>query len=341
MAIDAYSLIRPLAFALDAESAHKTVLKLSSISSTLGILKCMFPKCVLPVEIMGLTFDNPVGLAAGFDKDGNYIQLLSELGFGFIEIGTVTPKAQIGNPKPRLFRLKEFEAVINRMGFNNSGVDALFENVEKRKINTPLGINIGANKDTPSEKRVDDYLICLEKVYPVADYITVNISSPNTPGLRNLQQSEELNPLLKSIRAGWIKLKDMHKKEIPLLVKIAPDLNDDDIRSAAHLFLEHKVSGVIATNTTISREKVSSHPFAKEQGGLSGKPLKERSLQVVRILKDSLRGEIPLIGCGGIVCGEDASDFKHAGANCIQLYSGLVYKGPKLIRECVDSWARD
>lgn len=337
--MDIYSIIRPLIFTMDAELAHRVTLTAANIVNSLGLLKIMFPRHNHPVQIMGLEFPNPVGLAAGFDKNGEYISLLSSLGFGFIELGTVTPRSQIGNPTPRLFRLEEYQAVINRMGFNNKGVDFLLENlVSKGKHRPIIGINIGTNKDTEFSKRVEDYLYCLKRVYSQADYVVINISSPNTPGLRDLQQIEELNPLLVRISKEWGKLRDNLRKETPLVVKIAPDLADEEIRSLAGILLENEIHGVIATNTTISRQSVKEHRYSSENGGLSGKPLQSRSLEVVKLLYECLDGAIPIIGCGGILSGDDAALYKAAGASCVQLYTGLVYRGPRLISECVDSW---
>ncbi len=334
----AYSLMRQLLFKFEAESAHRLTLSIAAAIDSLGLLKKIYPRHDHPVEVMGLRFPNPVGIAAGFDKNGEYINLLNSIGFGFVELGTVTPRSQVGNPAPRLFRLKEFEAIINRMGFNNKGVDVLLENVLSLKSKPIVGINIGANKDSEADKRIDDYIFCLRKVYAHADYVVINISSPNTKGLRDLQRIDELSPLLINLGREWKKLKDSLRKETPLVVKIAPDLEDEEIRSIAGILLENEVHGVIATNTTISRKEVVDHKHASEIGGLSGKPLYARSLEVVRVLRDSLGGEIPIIGCGGILSGADARSFKMSGADCVQIYTGLVYKGPKLISECVDAW---
>lgn len=302
------------------------------------MLKRLYQRHDKPLEVMGLRLPNPVGLAAGFDKNGEYVGLLGSLGFGFIELGTVTPRSQAGNARPRLFRLKEFEAVINRMGFNNKGVDFLLENLSSMSSRPIVGINIGANRDSVSEQRLNDYLFCLQQVYEEADYVVVNISSPNTKGLRDLQRADELGPLLRGLCGEWRKLRDLKRKETPIVVKIAPDLGVDEIRSIAELLLENSVHGVIATNTTISREGVVSHEFSSEAGGLSGRPVHQRSLEVVRVLTECLEGAIPIIGCGGILSGEDARAFQVAGASCVQLYTGMIYRGPGLIAECVDAW---
>ncbi len=296
-----------------------------------------------PRTVMGLTFPNPVGLAAGLDKDGAYIDGLVALGFGFIEIGTVTPRAQPGNPKPRMFRLPEAQALINRMGFNNGGVDAFVRNVqasrfyqERRGI---LGLNIGKNADTPIERATDDYLHCLDKVYPYASYITVNISSPNTKNLRQLQQSTELDALLSSLKQAQARLADTHGRYVPLALKIAPDLDEEQIDTIANVLLRHHIDGVIATNTTITREAVQGLAHANETGGLSGAPVRDLSTRVIRALHQALRGEIPIIGVGGILSGTDAREKMAAGASLIQLYSGLIYRGPALISECANACA--
>ena len=323
---------------MDAESAHRFMLAGAAFGNRLGLLSFLYPRQSHPVQVMGLDFPNPVGLAAGFDKNGDYINLLAALGFGFIELGTVTPKSQLGNPAPRLFRLEDCQAIINRMGFNNRGVEVLVQNLKSVKHRPIIGINIGANKDSVGIKRTEDYVHCLNYVFGEADYIAVNISSPNTPGLRDLQQINELSPLLVTLRKEWLKLRDLRKKEPPLVIKIAPDLDDNDIQSLADLLLENGIHGVVATNTTIARPGVEGHRFSLESGGLSGKPLKARSLEVVRILKKCLGSAIPIIGCGGIFSADDASSYQDAGANCVQIYTGMIYRGPGLISECVRVW---
>jgi dihydroorotate dehydrogenase len=282
---------------------------------------------------MGLQFSNPVGLAAGLDKNGAYIDALASLGFGFIEIGTVTPRPQPGNPEPRLFRLPQAQGIINRMGFNNDGVDALIHNVQQAKFKGILGINIGKNFDTPVEHAADDYLICLRKVYWYASYITVNISSPNTKNLRQLQEKSALNDLLSTLKQEQKILADKHSKYTPIVLKIAPDLEAEQIAEIAELLLKHQVDGVIATNTTLSRAGVEGLPHAAEAGGLSGAPVREKSTSVIQQLSKLLGDAIPIIGVGGILSGQDALEKMHAGASLVQLYSGLIYRGPALVRE--------
>jgi dihydroorotate dehydrogenase len=282
---------------------------------------------------MGLQFPNPVGLAAGLDKNGDYIDALASLGFGFIEIGTITPRPQPGNPEPRLFRVPQAQGIINRMGFNNDGVDALIQNVQRAKFKGILGINIGKNFDTPLENAADDYLICLRKVYAYASYITVNISSPNTKNLRQLQEKSALENLLATLKQEQKKLADMHGKYTPVALKIAPDLEPEQISEIAELLLKHQVDGVIATNTTLSRTGVEGLPNADEAGGLSGAPVRERSTSVIRQLSTLLGDTIPIIGVGGILSGEDALEKMNAGASLVQLYSGLIYRGPALVKE--------
>ena len=292
---------------------------------------------------MGLTFPNPVGLAAGLDKDGAYIDGLAALGFGFIEIGTVTPRAQPGNPKPRMFRLPEAQALINRMGFNNGGVDAFVRNVQASRFYQEqqgiLGLNIGKNADTPIERATDDYLSCLDKVYPYAAYVTVNISSPNTKNLRQLQQASEIDALLASLKQAQSRLADTHGRYVPLVLKIAPDLDDEQIDTIASALLRHHIDGVIATNTTITRDAVQGLTHANETGGLSGAPVRDLSTRVIRALHQVLQGEIPIIGVGGILTGADASEKMAAGASLVQLYTGLIYRGPALVNECASACA--
>ena len=337
-----YGLARPLLFALDAERAHG--LGLASLEaayrSGLNPLVGAAPK-PLPTKAFGLAFPNPVGLAAGLDKNGAHIDALLALGFGFVEVGTVTPRPQPGNPKPRMFRLPRHEAVINRLGFNNDGVEALVRNVERaRRRNGLLGINIGKNKDTPNESAEDDYLHCLRKVYPLADYVTVNISSPNTAGLRELQEEQALRRLVSVLRDEQEKLAGQHGKRVPMLVKIAPDLSESDIDAAGRVLGDLQVDGVIATNTTIAREGVEGARHAGEVGGLSGAPLMAKSTSVLRMLRTRLPEAIPLVGVGGILHGADAATKQAAGATLVQLYTGLVYRGPALVGECVEALRR-
>ncbi len=331
-----YPLIRPALFTLDPETAHGATLASLDIARALGLLKLLPRAQGTPVRVMGIDFPNKVGLAAGLDKDGAHIRALADLGFGFIEIGTVTPRPQTGNPKPRLFRLPQADALINRMGFNNLGVDNLVKNVEASGFNGVLGINIGKNKDTPNEHAVDDYLACLDKVYAHAGYVTVNISSPNTQNLRELQKDEALDALLSAIKLRQSALAQQHGKYVPIALKIAPDLDDVQIAAIAALLMMHRIDAVIATNTTIARDAVAGLPNANETGGLSGAPVRAASTRVVAALAHHLKNEVPIIGVGGILSGDDAREKIAAGASLVQLYSGLIYRGPELVRECVE-----
>lgn len=333
-----YPLIRKFFFSLDAETAHGI--------GMMGIDRaaCLMAKPVAPcpVEVMGLKFPNPVGLAAGLDKNGDHIDGLARLGFGFIEIGTITPHPQDGNPKPRLFRIPEAQGIINRMGFNNAGVDKLLENVraaEFPKKGGILGINIGKNATTPIEKAADDYLICLDKVYNDASYVTVNISSPNTKNLRELQKDEALDDLLSQLKARQLQLADKNGKYVPMALKIAPDLDDEQITAIADALRRHRFDAVIATNTTLSREGVEGMPNAAETGGLSGAPVFQKSTAVLKKLSTALAGELPIIGVGGIMGGEDAAEKIKAGASLVQFYSGFIYRGPDLVSEVADTLA--
>lgn len=330
---------RPALFSLDAETAHEVTLtslqKAYDCRLTRGLLSDQ-PR--LPRSLMGLTLRNPVGLAAGLDKNGAHIDALGNLGFGFVEVGTVTPKAQPGNPKPRMYRLPRAQALINRLGFNNLGLATFIDNVQKsqwRKQGGILGLNIGKNANTPIERAVDDYLLGLEGVYPHADYITVNISSPNTQNLRSLQGQDELAGLLQAIREKRKALADQHRRQVPLVVKIAPDLTTEQIDVIADTLPRYEVDGVIATNTTLSREAVQGLPHAAEAGGLSGPPVHALSLAVISRLRQQLGASFAIIGVGGIVSGKEAQEKMAAGANAVQLYTGLIYRGPALIGECV------
>ena len=327
-------------FKLNAETSHELTLDLLGAAKRLGLLGLFAPKVPdQKVELLGLTFANPVGLAAGLDKNGDYIDALGSLGFGFIEIGTITPRPQDGNPKPRLFRLPEHNAIINRMGFNNKGVDHLVEQVKKSKYKGILGINIGKNFDTAVEDANRDYEICLEKVYEHADYVTVNISSPNTPGLRTLQFGDSLKSLLATLKKAQLRLQEQHGKYTPILVKIAPDMDQDETIMVANTLLENQMDGVIATNTTLDREAVAGHEFAAEAGGLSGAPVQERSDQVIKWLSEALDGKMPIIGVGGILNGAGAATKIKAGAALVQVYTGFIYKGPKLIGDANEAIA--
>lgn len=331
-----YRLARAGFFQLDAEKAHD--LAIQNFKRFTGTPLDLFYRQQLPhrpVECMGLTFRNPVGLAAGLDKNGECIEAFDAMGFGFVEVGTVTPRPQSGNDKPRLFRLVNAEGIINRMGFNNEGVDYLIENVKKAKYSCILGINIGKNKDTPIEKGVEDYLICMDKVYEYAGYIAVNISSPNTPGLRSLQYGEALDELLSALKRKQQELAEKYSKYVPLTLKIAPDLTDEEIKQICQSLIKNKIDGVIATNTTLDRSIVEGMKYANEAGGLSGRPLQSRSTEVVRLLHQELQGDIPIIGVGGIDSFVAAKEKMMAGANLVQVYSGFIYHGPGLVRDIV------
>ncbi|WP_187488171.1 quinone-dependent dihydroorotate dehydrogenase [Duffyella gerundensis] len=332
-----YPLVRKALFKLDAERAHElTFQQLRFISGT--PLEMMIRQQVAsrPVKCMGLTFKNGVGLAAGLDKNGECINAFAAMGFGFIEVGTVTPRPQAGNDKPRMFRLPEAEGIINRMGFNNLGVDHLVENVKKARFDGILGINVGKNKDTAVENGKDDYLICMEKVYAHAGYIAINISSPNTPGLRTLQYGEALDELLAAIKAKQGELEKRHLKYVPVAVKIAPDLSEEELVQIADSLVRHGIDGVIATNTTLDRSLVSGLKFSEEAGGLSGRPVQSRSTEVIRRLAIELNGRLPIIGVGGIDSLTSAREKIAAGATLVQIYSGFIYKGPPLIKEIVN-----
>lgn len=333
-----YALARPFLFAIDPEAAHNLTLPALRRAAAMGLTSSIVKPAHDPRTVMGITFPNPVGLAAGLDKDGAYIDGLATLGFGSIEVGTVTPRAQPGNPMPRMFRLPKANAIINRMGFNNGGVDAFVSNVQASKFYQNkegiLGLNIGKNADTPIERAVEDYLICLEKVYPYASYVTVNISSPNTKNLRQLQGASELDALLSQLKEAQQRLSDQHKRYVPIALKIAPDMEQEQIQTIAQALLRHKMDGVIATNTTISRDAVKDMKHAEETGGLSGAPVFESSNIVIRALKKELGDTLPIIGVGGILSGEDAQAKIDAGASLVQLYTGLIYRGPALVKEC-------
>jgi dihydroorotate dehydrogenase len=329
-----YSLVRPLLFRLDPETAHNLTLRGLNLLQRSGLLGMLAPAIpARPRRVMGLDFPNPVGLAAGLDKDGTCIDALAALGFGFIEIGTVTPRPQPGNPRPRLFRLPGAHAIINRMGFNNLGVDNLLENVRRARYRGILGINIGKNFDTPIARAAEDYLTGLRKVYEAASYVTVNISSPNTQNLRQLQQADELGGLLGQLKEEQARLAQQHGRYVPLALKIAPDLDTGQIIAIADLLLQYEIDGVIATNTTLSRIGVEGLPQGTETGGLSGAPVRVPSTAVVKQLSLALAGKIPIIGVGGILNGLDAQEKLLAGASLVQVYSGLIYRGPALIGE--------
>ncbi|NQY62742.1 MAG: quinone-dependent dihydroorotate dehydrogenase [Alteromonadaceae bacterium] len=331
-----YSAIRKVLFQFDAETIHELTIKgLKSTGST--PLKVIYQQNVpnKPVEVMGIKFPNPVGLAAGLDKNGECINAFAAMGFGFVEIGTITPRPQPGNDKPRIFRLEQANAIINRMGFNNKGVDYLIDQVRQANFKGVLGINIGRNKDTPDENAKDDYIHCMRKVYDYATYITVNISSPNTPGLRSLQYGEALNELLVALKAEQQLLAEQYGKYVPIAVKIAPDLNQEEVNSIAKSLIDNNIDGVIATNTTLSREGVENLEHGNEQGGLSGAPVKDKSTQLISILSTALAGKLPIIGVGGIASGSDAKEKMAAGASLVQVYTGFIYQGPLLVKDIV------
>lgn len=328
-----YGLARSLLFSFDPETAHDLSLRALDTAHALGGAPCAdLPDD--PVHIMGLTFPNPVGLAAGLDKNGAFIDCLSALGFGSIEVGTVTPRPQSGNPRPRVFRLEPAQALINRLGFNNEGLDALVARVRRAPASTRLGVNLGKNADTPIERAADDYARGLAAVYPYARYVTVNISSPNTRDLRTLQGADELDALLARLSEERARLADAHARRVPIAVKIAPDLQEDDFKRIADALVAHGLDAVIATNTTVSRDSVSHLPQAREAGGLSGRPLFARSTEAVRTLARHLGGALPIIGVGGILSGADAVEKLRAGASAVQMYTGLIYRGPALVAEC-------
>jgi dihydroorotate dehydrogenase len=325
---------------MDAENAHHLTLRAIGAAGRAGVASLLAPHVPdAPRTVMGLTFRNPVGLAAGLDKDGACIDGLPALGFGFIEVGTVTPRPQPGNPRPRIFRLPQAQALINRMGFNNHGVDQFVKNVQAAHYRGTLGLNIGKNADTPIERAADDYLYCLERVYPFASYVTINISSPNTKNLRQLQGADELDALLAALKDKQQRLADLHGKLVPLALKIAPDLDDEQVKAIADTVLRHRFEGVIATNTTLSRDAVQGLPNADETGGLSGRPVFDKSNEVIRKLHAELGKDVPIIGVGGILSGDDARAKIAAGASLVQLYTGFIYRGPALIGECVQALA--
>ncbi|HZM36814.1 MAG TPA: quinone-dependent dihydroorotate dehydrogenase [Burkholderiales bacterium] len=326
-----YRLARPLLFSLDPETAHRATLRALDVFP----FARRIPES--PVRAMGLEFPNPVGLAAGLDKDAAHIDGLAGLGFGFLEVGTVTPRPQPGNPRPRLFRIETKEALINRFGFNNVGIDAFLANLSRTRWRGVLGINIGKNADTPPERAADDYALCVEKAYGHASYITVNVSSPNTQGLRDLQHEQALEGLLARLADLRERLAERHGKRVPLVLKVAPDLQDDEIRSVARAVRRHGIDGLIATNTSLSREGVEGLRHAGEKGGLSGGPIRERSTAVLKAFAAEIP-DVTLIGAGGILSGEDATEKFAAGASLVQLYTGLIYRGPKLVSECVSAY---
>ena len=333
-----YPLARSLMFRFDPETSHEVALRSMNLAADLGLNKLLGATEVSdPVEVMGLSFPNRVGLAAGLDKNGIAVDGLAAMGFGFVEVGTVTPRPQAGNPKPRLFRLPEQTAIINRMGFNNDGVDQLLKNLQNSTYKGILGINIGKNKDTPNEKANDDYLYCMRKVYDRASYITVNVSSPNTPGLRTLQYGESLNSLLDALKTEQVRQARLHDRYVPVAVKIAPDMTEEELELVASSLKAYEMDAVIATNTTLSREGVEGSPFAEEAGGLSGAPVRNKSTRAIRVLANALDGALPIIGVGGITEGFDAAEKIEAGATLVQIYSGFIYHGPQLVADAANA----
>jgi dihydroorotate dehydrogenase len=339
----AYPLARPALFALEPEVAHRVTMKSLQTAHDIGLTKLFGAPPRHPRQLMGLTLANPVGLGAGLDKNGDHIDALATLGFGFMEIGTVTPKAQPGNPLPRLFRLPQAQAVINRMGFNNDGLDTFLANVQRSNYRANggiLGLNIGKNLNTPIDRAVDDYLTCLAGVYDHADYVSINVSSPNTKNLRALQGADELSSLLGQVHEARERLADEHGRRVPLVVKIAPDLDTSQIDAIADLLPRFGIDGVVATNTTLIRDAVHGLPHAAEAGGLSGAPVRDLSLRVIQRLREQAGKGLAIIGVGGILQGNEAADKIAAGADAVQIYTGLIYRGPSLIKECVDAIER-
>lgn len=330
-----YKLLRALLFRLEAETSHRLTRAALRAPGAAAFLRARYSQRVpsLPVEVMGRRFANPVGLAAGLDKDAECVAALAALGFGFLELGTVTPRPQAGNPPPRLFRLTRHHALINRMGFPSAGLEVFLANLHRAGHPCPLGVNLGKNRDTPLERAADDYLEALRAVYPHADYVAVNVSSPNTPGLRALQEGDALGRLLAALKAEQTALAGRHGRYVPLALKIAPDLDDGEIEEIARLLRVHCLDAVIATNTTVARPGLQDEPLAREPGGLSGAPLKALSTAVIRKLYARLQGEVPIIGVGGIETAEDAWEKMTAGADLVQLYTGLIYEGPQIVRE--------
>lgn len=335
-----YSLIKKCLFTLDPETAHYVALNALQLAHRTKLTSLLSITPAEPISVLGLNFPNPVGLAAGFDKNADYVDALAALGFGFIEIGTVTPKPQTGNPKPRLFRLTEQEAIINRMGFNNHGIEYVCKQLDKTNYQGILGINIGKNKDTPNEHAIDDYLQGFNAFWKYASYITVNISSPNTPGLRDLQHEESLTQLLRALKQAQTYVLSCHQKYVPLVVKIAPDNTHDELETIARVLVNEKIDGVIATNTTIQRNGFEHSPFRNETGGLSGRPLQALSTQVVRQLHRSLGNTIPIIASGGVMDAAAAREKIAAGASLVQVYSGFIYQGPSIIKSIVNELAK-
>ena len=332
-----YALLRSFLFRLTPEAAHKFSLIMLGIVGRLGLLRSC--RVHLPTEVMGLTFSNPIGLAAGFDKNGDYLDALGRCGFGFIEVGTVTPKAQPGNPRPRIFRLPAAQALINRMGFNNKGVDYLVDRLRDARYKGIVGVSIGKGFDTPIDLAGHDYVFCLTRVYPYASYVAINLSSPNTPALRDLQGQEHLGYLLEQLKTERMRMVEKTNRYVPLVLKVSPDLDESTLCAMAQICLEHGIDGIIATNTTTERLGVQGMPHAEETGGLSGKPLAAAATKAVRILSKAVDGKIPIIGAGGIMSARDALEKREAGAQLLQIYSGFIYHGPSLLKAIAQKWA--
>ena len=337
-----YDYLRPLLFALDAETAHRITLYALGVAQRSRLMRLVLAESPLaaPVRAFGIDFPNPVGLAAGLDKNGEHLDALAALGFGFIEVGTVTPRPQAGNPTPRLFRLPQHQAIINRMGFNNAGVDACLRHIDNADYDGVLGINIGRNKDTPNERAADDYLYCLQRVYQRASYVTVNISSPNTRDLRDLQRGESLRRFIGTLRDAQERLGSQAGTRTPMLLKIAPDLDEAELDAIADVLIDSGIDGVICTNTTTRRDDLGNEPHTNESGGLSGRPLFDRATDVLRGMRRRMGTAVPLIGVGGILEGDHAASKLEAGATLVQIYTGLIYRGPALVAECVEEILR-
>jgi dihydroorotate dehydrogenase len=333
----AYQIARSALFLLPPEKAH--ALTLDAVRLRGRILPSAARATAPAIQALGLTFRNRIGLAAGFDKNAMAVDGWFSLGFGHVEVGTVTPRPQAGNPTPRVFRLPEAEAIINRMGFPNDGAERIVARLRARRSSGVVGVNIGKNAATPLEKAIDDYMSCLRSVFTVADYVTINVSSPNTPGLRSLQASEQLTPLLSGLLEESRTLERRHSRGVPILLKISPDLGLDPVREVARVAASVPVAGIIATNTTLARDAIPNHPLATEAGGLSGRPLFAKSCETVRALRETLGPSMPIIGVGGVASPEDARQLREAGADLIQLYTAMVYRGPGLVRRLVSACA--
>ena len=332
-----YCLLRPFIFSLEPEKAHELAIKALILQGKIGSLLSVSPVPESSLEVMGLTFPNPVGLAAGFDKNAVALDGLAQFGFGFLEVGTVTPLPQSGNPLPRIFRLEEAQALLNRLGFNNQGIEAMMHSICQAQYDGILGINVGKNANTPLEKAHEDYIKGLERLYSLASYFVLNISSPNTQNLRSLHEGEALDYLLLSVTKARNSLSDLHGKKVPIVLKVSPDLNEADLQEIVGKIRKYQLDGLIATNTTVSRDAIQGHPLVGEKGGLSGKPLMHRSTEILYAFSRIIDGEIPIIASGGILSASDAAEKIKAGASLVQLYTGLIYKGPGLVKDSVQA----